>query len=179
MSKIRLGDYSEVKPYRFRRVAWGIINKFLCPVISHRFRIWVLRQFGAKMGEQCAVFGTAKVFAPWNLEFGDYVCIAPGVELYSKGKIIIGNHVTISQGAYLCTAGHDVSSPVMALKVGDIHIADDVWVAARATVLPGVTLAEGAVVGACAVVSRDVPAWKIVAGNPARIVKDRVVQDSK
>ena len=108
---------------------------------------------------------------------GDMVCIGPNVELYNKDKIQIGSGVVISQDAYLCTASHDISSSVMALAKAPIVIEDNVWVAAKASVLPGVNIGEGSVVGACAVVAKNTPSWSVIVGNPARVVKKRILKE--
>lgn len=97
------------------------------------------------------------------------------MELYCKAPIALGDNTVVSQGAYLCTASHDVASPVMAPTAAPIVIGNGCWVAARAAILPGVTLGDGAVVGLGAVVARSVPAFAIVVGNPARVVRQRVI----
>jgi putative colanic acid biosynthesis acetyltransferase WcaF len=66
----------------------------------------------------------------------------------------------------------------MELTYNPIIIKDQSWVAARAFVGPGVTIGEGAVVGACAVVTKDVEPWTVVAGNPAKFIKNRVIKKS-
>ena len=97
------------------------------------------------------------------------------MDIYSKAKVVIGNQVVISQDSYICTASHDVSSPVMKLIKRPIMIGSNVWVAARATVLPGVSIGDGAVVGSCSVVTKDVQPWTVVGGNPARLIKKRIL----
>jgi putative colanic acid biosynthesis acetyltransferase WcaF len=108
---------------------------------------------------------------------GDFVCIGPNVEIYNKASVTIGNNVVISQDSYLCTASHDISSPTMMLITKPIVIGDNVWIGAKANILPGVTIGEGAVVGACAVVAKDVPAWSVVIGNPAKVIKKRNLKE--
>ena len=99
------------------------------------------------------------------------------MNLYCKDEIHIGKQVIVSQDAYLCTASHDVSSPVMKLVTKPIRIENNAWVAAKVTILPGVTIGDGAVVGACAVVARDVPPWSVAVGNPARVVGKRELKN--
>jgi putative colanic acid biosynthesis acetyltransferase WcaF len=101
---------------------------------------------------------------------GDGVTIGGGVQLYSVGRIFIGDGAIISQGAHLCGASHDVNSPKFYLLVGDIVIKSNAWVAAEAFIGPGVSIGSNAVVAARAVVMRDVQEGTIVAGNPARQV---------
>lgn len=88
-------------------------------------------------------------------------------------EIKLGDRVIVSQGAYLATGTHEVETADFELIVKPVSVGARTWIAARAFILPGVSIGEGAVVGAQAVVTRDVPAWTIVAGNPARFVKDR------
>ena len=106
---------------------------------------------------------------------GDYSCLSEHVDCYSVDQIIIGSQVVVSQGAFLCCASHDISSPTMELICKPIVIESQAWVAARAFVGPGVTVGEGAVVSACAVVTRDVEPWTVVAGNPAQVIKRREI----
>jgi putative colanic acid biosynthesis acetyltransferase WcaF len=89
--------------------------------------------------------------------------------------ISIGPHGTVSQYAHLCAASHDIEQPNMPLTTAPIRIAGQAWVCTGAYVGPGASVGEGAVVGARAVVVHDVPAWMVVAGNPARPIKARRV----
>lgn len=82
-------------------------------------------------------------------------------------RVTTGSDVSIGPEAAILTLGHDPHSPHFADKGGDVTIGDRVWIAYRAVILPGVTIGEGAVVAAGAVVSRDVAPYTIVAGNPA------------
>lgn len=99
--------------------------------------------------------------------------LGPEATCYSVAEISIGDYVTISQGAYLCSATHDYRDPNFSLVVGNISIEDGAWVAAGAFVGPGVKIGKGAVVGARAVVVKDLEAGVVVAGNPARQVGSR------
>jgi putative colanic acid biosynthesis acetyltransferase WcaF len=106
---------------------------------------------------------------------GTEASIAHQVDLYCVNQIAVGDHATVSQYAFLCTASHDVSDPHMRLTHAPISVADQAWVCAGAFVAPGVAVGEGAVVGARAVVTRDVEPWTIVAGNPAKYLRRRVL----
>lgn len=90
--------------------------------------------------------------------------------LYALDKISIGHHSVIASGSFLCTGTHDIRSDCFSLKTAPIVIGNHVWIAANATILPGVHIGNGAVVGACAVVAKDVPAGCVVVGNPAKVV---------
>lgn len=171
------------KRSKIARALWFVVWLFLFrPTISRsRFFIaWrnrLLLLFGAKIGCRSVVMSSCRIWQPWQLEMGNYSCLGERVDCYSVDRIVIGNRVVVSDGAYLCGASHDITSPTMELIHKPIILGDDSWVAARAIILPGVTVGEGAVVGAGSVVTRDVAPWTVVAGNPAREIKKRVLRD--
>ena len=136
----------------------------------------MLRMFGARVAQRVRIQGGAKCWQPWKLEIGENAWIDGGVNLYAVDKLVIGAHAVVSTGAFLCTASHDPSSSAFELKTAPIVVRDMAWIGANAFVMPGVTIGEGAVVGACSVVTKDVEPWTIVAGNPARVVKRRQVK---
>ena len=116
---------------------------------------------------------SVRIWAPWRLTLEDEATLGHFVDCYCVAPVTVGAHATVSQYGYLCTATHDPTDPNMRLISRPIRIGSGAWVCARAFVGPGVTVAEGAVVAACAVAVRDVPPWTIVAGNPARAIKER------
>jgi putative colanic acid biosynthesis acetyltransferase WcaF len=135
-----------------------------------------LKAFGAKIGPGVKIDPTVSIWAPWNLHMGEQATLGHHVDCYCVAPITIGQHATVSQYAFLCSATHDVTSPTMQLISSPIIIEEQAWVCANAFIGPGITLHQGAVAGACAVVTKDIPAWKIAVGNPARIIKDRVLK---
>ena len=167
---------------KVRRVAWAVAWTFLCWWTPARFSLFIawrrliLRVFGAKIGKGCWIWPHIRVRAPWNLEMGAYSTLSNGVNCYTVDRIVIGHDATISEDVFLCTASHDISSPIMELTYRPIYVEDNVWVASRAIVLPGVTLGEGSVVGAGAVVTKDVVPWTVVGGNPAREIGKREIR---
>ena len=134
------------------------------------FRRWLLRCFGATLADDAVVYPSARVWAPWNLTLGPATIIDRNVYLYTVSPIVIGAQVFVSDGAFLCTASHDITRLDRPLTHLPITIHDGAWICAQAFVGPGVTVGEGAIIAARAVVTRDVPPWAIVAGNPARII---------
>lgn len=146
-------------------------------------KIWVLRPavlkcFGAATPFRVLISESVRVQFPWLLRMGEHVAVGPGVTFYNLGGIEIGSRVVISQDAYLCGGTHDYTVSNYPLMRLPIVIEDDVWIGAGAFIGPGVRVGQGAVVGARSVVTRDVPAWKVVAGNPARVIKDRILKES-
>ena len=138
-----------------------------------RWRVWLLRCFGARVRGRPFVDASAVIKMPWNLEIEDRACLGPRSEVYNLGRVILRERSTLAQQAYLCAGTHDFSAPQLPLVVGPIEVGPDAFVCARAFVLPGVSVGAGAIVGACAVVTKDVAPWTIVAGNPARPVGRR------
>lgn len=174
MNGFRGCDYHEVKERRIARIVWRVINATLFRVTpTWWLRIAWLKLFGAKLRWNHKIYASATIFAPWNLEISSGSVIGPRVEIYNKAKVTIGTGVTISQDSYLCTASHDITSPISALITKPITIEDNVWVASKAIVLPGVTLHTASVIGAGSVVTKDVDAWTVVGGNPAKFIKKR------
>jgi len=143
------------------------------PRFLHAWRALLLRTFGATVGRGVHVYPKARIWAPCNLRMGDRSCLADGVNCYSVAEITLGEDTTISQGAHLCSASHDYTDVTFPLVAAPIAIGRSAWVAADAFIGPGVEIGEGAVVGARAVIVRDVQPWTVVAGNPARVLKAR------
>jgi putative colanic acid biosynthesis acetyltransferase WcaF len=163
---------------KLARVAWAIVWGTLfrwSPRIFFKWRRFLLQIFGASIGRNARISPSVKIWAPWNLTVGDEAAIAHNVDCYCVDRLTIGNHSTVSQYAFLCTASHDVRDPHMKLITAPIVIADQAWICAGSFIGMGITIGEGAVVGAMAVVTKDVPALQIVAGNPARTIGQRVL----
>ena len=161
------------------RLFWNISYWLLFrPFGSTLFQKWrniILRLFGAKLAKTTVTYNSAKIWAPWNLEMGDYSCLGPYVDCYNQGKITIGANTVISQKVYLCASSHDITDSKHSLILKPIEIKDQVWIAADAFIGPGVTIGEGAVVGARASVFKDVEPWTVVGGNPAKFIKKREI----
>jgi putative colanic acid biosynthesis acetyltransferase WcaF len=175
-----LNNYSEEKPRFVLRIVWRIINATLFRVLIgvrlHVLRNSLLRLFGARVPNHAMIYPSCKIFAPWNLEVGEYTTIGPNTEVYNKDLIVIGRNSVISQGSFLCTASHDITNILMPLKTRPIYIKDRVWLAADVFLGPGVRIGEGAVVAARSVVFREVEEWTVVGGNPATFIKKRTIK---
>ena len=176
---MNLNQYKELKPHRCKRIIWFFVNVTLFSMFflsQMKFlRNLLLRIFGAKLTLGVMVYPSCRIFAPWNLSIGKYSCIGPNTTIYNKAPVVIGENCVISQGAYLCTASHDISKKSHDLITKPIIIKNRAWVAAEAFIGPGVTIGEGAVVGARAAVFKDVEPWTVVGGNPAKVIKKRVI----
>ncbi|MCW1887323.1 putative colanic acid biosynthesis acetyltransferase [Luteolibacter flavescens] len=151
------------------RVLWAVCQPLFrfSPRLLWGWRCMMLRVFRAKIGKGVQIHPSARVSIPWQLEIGDWSSVGFDALLYNLGPMKIGSKVTISQRAHLCGGSHDFRDPAMPLIKSPIEIGDQCWICADAFVGPGKIIGERAVVGARAVVMKDVAAGAIVAGNPA------------
>lgn len=161
---------------KLARVVWGIVCVLLfrpSPRPFHAWRAFLLRCFGAKMGPNCHIYPGARIWAPWNLVCAEGAAIADEAVIYNAAKVSLGSHAIVSQQAYLCTATHDFDDPAFPMIVSPICLGSYSWICARACVLPGVDVGDGAVLGLASVASRDLEPLQVYAGNPARRIKQR------
>lgn len=164
---------------RLVRACWNVVWLLLAswtPPPFHRWRNWLLRQFGANLHPTARVYGQAKVWYPPNLTMHAYAVLGPHADCYCQGRITIGEKATVSQGAYLCAGTHDISDPSFQLVTRPIVIGSRAWVAADAFIGPGVAIHDGAVIGARAVLFKDAEAMGVYVGNPAVLIKHRVLR---
>jgi putative colanic acid biosynthesis acetyltransferase WcaF len=162
---------------RAGRLAWTAVDWLLfkpSPRPAHAWRAFLLRLFGAKLGRGVHIYPSARIWAPWNLRCADEAGIGDRAIIYSQAEISVGRRAVISQGVHLCAGTHDFEKPGFPLVARPISVGDEAWLAAECFVMPGVTIGEGAVVGARSVVTADVPPWKVCAGHPCRPIRDRL-----
>src|SRR6266478_1633072 len=151
----------------------------LSPRPCFAWRRAVLRCFGASVGKHVNTYASTRIYFPWNLTVGDWSALGEEVFIYNLGPVTIGSRATISHRAHLCAGTHDYRRPDLPLLKPPIKIGDQAWICADAFIGPGVTVGEGAIVGARAVAMRDVAPWSIVSGNPARRVRTRTLEGER
>lgn len=162
----------------FRRVLWslGRLAFRFSPRPFFGWRRFVLRCFGATVGAHVNTYASTRIYFPWNLTVGDWSAIGEDAFIYNLGPVTLGEKVTVSHRAQLCAGTHDYTDPTLPLIKPPITIHNQAWICADAFVGPGVIVGEGAIVGARAVVMKSIEPWTIVAGNPAKPVKRRVLK---
>jgi putative colanic acid biosynthesis acetyltransferase WcaF len=153
-------------------IAWLVLARWTPPPL-HGWRRLVLRVFGCRIGERARVHASARIWHPRNLEIGAHVTIGPGALVYNQGPIRIGARSVISQRAHLCASSHDLSDPHFQLQLRPVTIGRQCWVAAEAFVGPGVTMGDGAVLGARGVLFEDAEPLCVYRGNPAVKIRER------
>lgn len=157
------------------RVLWSLVRPLFrfSPRLLWPWRNAMLRLFGASIGKHVRIFPTVDIIIPWTLTVGDYATIGDRVILYGLGQITIGARATVSQGAHLCAGTHSYRDPAFPLMKLPITVGEGAWICADAFIGPDVVVGDYAVVAARGVAVRDVAPWTIVAGNPAKFVKER------
>jgi putative colanic acid biosynthesis acetyltransferase WcaF len=146
------------------------------PFASRLFKKWrvlLLKCFGAKIEWSSHVYASVKIWAPWNLQIGANSSLGPNVDCYNQGNISIGYNTIISQKTYLCASTHEYAKKDFPLILKPIKIGNGVWVAADAFIGPAVVIGNNAVIAARSVIIKNVDKNTIVGGNPAKFIKSR------
>lgn len=164
------------------RLLWvitqGTVFRF-SPRRADRWRAWLLRCFGARVGRVKLIRNTVRIEVPWNIEIGNGAQIGDRVYLYSLGPISIGDHTVISQFCHICAGTHDFERSDFPLIRMPITIGTRCWIATECFVAPGVRIGDGVVVGARASVVRDLPEWTVCVGSPAKSIGPRLLFDAR
>lgn len=161
---------------RLLRYLWGWVWLILfrsSPKFAFAWRRFLLRLFGAKIGKKAIIYPSVRVWAPWKLSMDANSCIGEHVDCYCAARVSLGQWSVVSQYSILCTASHDHERDGMPGIQAPIEINEYAWVAADSYLGPGVTIGAGAVVGARSSVYKDVEAWTVVGGNPAKLISRR------
>ena len=168
-------DYHPGRSFLVRGV-WFLVEAlvFANPVVvPYPFKRWLLRAFGAEVGEGVIVKPRVRVKYPWHLSIGDHAWIGEACWIDNFVRVRIGDHACVSQGAYLCTGNHDWSDPGMPLMVRPITVEDGAWVGAFARIGPGVTVGSEAIVTLGSVLLGDAQPAGVYTGNPAEWRRER------
>jgi acetyltransferase-like isoleucine patch superfamily enzyme len=161
----------------FENLAWSLLN-----ILPHFARDLFFRLVFKRFGRGCFIDYDVYVRYPFKVSIGDRTAINRGCRLYSSymvkdAEIIIGNHVALGPQVTFFTAGHDHGTIDLKDTAATIKVGDHVWIGGGSFILHGVTIGDGAVVGAGSTVTRDVPPWSIAVGNPAKVVGRRSISD--
>lgn len=140
---------------------------------SHRVRGFFYRRAGLQVDPTSSIHWRAEFYAPERIFVGRDCTIGDSAFLDGRSGLRIGNSVNFGSHVTIFTRQHDVNSPDFEETGGPVTVGDHAWISSHAIVLPGVTIGEGGVVAAGAVVSKDVEPYTVVGGNPARFIKDR------
>ena len=159
---------------------WRIVDALLFQTsltTLSQWRVFLLRLFGAKIGKGCYISPKAKIYAPWNVEMGNYSSIDDYAYLRSTGKIIIGDYVSIAMYVHLVPGGHDIRSRGFENNASFVKLDNGAFLGADSFVGRGVTIGQFAVLGSHAAAYKDIPENSVAVGIPAKVIGERISRD--
>lgn len=160
----------------FRKLLWNTIGAPMfrwSPRSLMQLRVWIVNMFGGQIHRTAVLRRTVRIWHPWLLSMEEHSCLGEEVMMYNLGPVHVGSHTVLSQRVHVCNGTHDISSVTLPLRRPSTRIGSGVWICADAFIGPGVIIGDNAIVGARAVVTKDVDHATIVAGNPAREIRHR------
>lgn len=164
--------YSFIRRY-INALRYYLLNHLFLKRMPYFVRHWYVRKVcGIKLGNDSSIHMGCFISGN-NIVIGDNTVINRFSYLDGRGPLYIGNNVNISHYTIIHTLTHITNSPYFHATPKPVAILDHSWIGASAIILPGITIGEGAIVAAGAVVVKDVPPYAIVGGNPAKIIGER------
>ena len=155
---------------QIKRTADALFRLNNTPPFTDEYNKLVKEFFTGGLGENCYILAPMYINIADNLHIGNNVSINPYFKCMSAGNIFIEDNVQIAMNVSIITNNHE-SYDRAVLTVKDVYIKKNAWIGAGATILPGVTIGENAIVGAGCVVTHDVEPNTVVVGNPARVIR--------
>ena len=145
---------------------------------SHTIRNFIWRSVGVKIGGGSTLHTGVRVYDPRNITVGEGTIVGRGVFIDGRDKVSIGNHTSIASEVMIYSSEHDLAAPDFRAISEPVKIGDYVFIGPRAIILPGITIGNRAVVGAGAVVTKDVREGEIVGGVPAKVIGERKLKNA-
>lgn len=174
---MKINNYSIINKIKYK-IYWFIIllANLTGKIIFHSIRHLIYRRiFKINLSKNSIIYCGCRFFKPWGISIGENSIVGDNAFLDGRKGIYIGNNVNIASELRIYTAEHDIASPDF-ISIGEpVIIKDWVYIGSRVIILPGVTIHEGAVVTSGAVVTKDVRAWTMVGGVPAKYIKERPI----
>jgi putative colanic acid biosynthesis acetyltransferase WcaF len=163
---------------RIKQLSWYFVNtiflkSYFLPVSL--LKVYLLRMFGAKVGSGVVIKPAVNIKYPWKLSVGDNTWIGEEVWIDNLSEVVVGNNVTISQGALLLTGSHDHTKETFDFISNPIILENGAWVGAKAVVYGGVTCKTHSILGILSVAEKDLMPYTIYKGNPAVPVLERII----
>ena len=177
LSKFNVGDYDAGPKWKVG--LWFLVNYFVFDSVipwPYGIKSSLLRLFGAKVGKGLVTKVKVRIKCPWRLVIGDNCWLGESAWIDNLAHVTIGNNVCISQGAMLLTGNHDYTLHDFPYRLGQIVLEDGVWVGAQAVVCPGVTCKTHSILTVNSVATKDLDPWNIYMGNPAALIRKRVMK---
>lgn len=175
LKTFRTNDYDKGKG-KLIQLVWIFFNALFLKnswFVFMRFKVFLLRLFGAKIGHGIVIKPNVNIKFPWKLVMGDDVWIGEGVWIDNLDKVTIGNNVCISQGALLLTGNHNYKSASFDYRNEPIVIENGVWIGAKSVVCPGVICENESILTVGSVATKSLNSFGIYQGNPALLIRQR------
>jgi len=163
---------------RPKQLLWYLVNIFFFKnplIILSGLKVALLRSFGAKMGKGVNIKQSVNIKYPWKLTIGDNCWIGEEVWIDNLSEVIMGESVTLSQGALLLTGSHDHTRETFDFISKPIVLEDGSWIGAKAVVFGGVTVGTHAILGISSVAEKNMDPYIVYKGNPAIAVLERKI----
>ena len=180
LSKFEKKEHVEAS--KIKLVFWVFVSSIFfknSTFVFNKFKIFLLRMFGAQIGRGVIFYPNVQIKYPWKLKIGDFCWIGEHVWIDNLDHIEIGKNVCISQGAYLLTGNHNYKSENFDLLSGSITLEDGVWIGAKSVICPGVVCHSHSVLSVHSVATKNLDPYKIYQGNPAIFIRKRTIVASK
>jgi putative colanic acid biosynthesis acetyltransferase WcaF len=159
-----------------KEIIWYVVKTifFLSSIpYPSKFKVLLLRFFGAKIGKGITIKPRVNIHFPWKLIMEDFVWIGEEVFILNFELITIGNNVCISQRAFLCGGNHDYREIAMPYRNGPITLEEGCWVGANVFVGPNVVISTDSIITAGSVITQSSEKNGVYRGNPAQLIKNR------
>jgi putative colanic acid biosynthesis acetyltransferase WcaF len=163
---------------RFKQMLWYLVNIIFFKNSLNLFssnKVFLLKLFGAKLGKGVLIKPCVNIKYPWKLTIGNHCWIGEEVWIDNLSEVVMGDNVTLSQGALLLTGSHDYSKKTFDFLSAPIILEEGVWIGAKAIVLGGVICRSHSILSVAAVTSKELKAYLIYQGNPAVPTIERTI----
>lgn len=159
-----------------KEIIRNLANNIILAKASLRGKFWGI--FLKSAGKDISIMHSCRILAPGGVSIGNHVYINHNTDIYGQGGVEIGNYVLIGPNSNILSVNHafrDWTQPIASqgITTKKVRIEDDVWICANVTVIPGVKIGRGSIIGANALVAKDVEPYSIMGGVPAKLIKKR------
>lgn len=169
----------DIKAGKLKQVCWYAVNILFFKnsfIVSSGLKVFLLRWFGATVGKGVVIKPSVNIKYPWKLSIGNDSWIGEQVWIDNLAEVSIGDHVCLSQGAFLLTGNHHYKKTSFDLILAPVSIEEGVWIGAKAIVCPGVICASHSILSVASVAVSNLEPYGIYKGNPAVKINERIIE---